>query len=54
MGTPNIWWEVFFASKRREKRKSHRELDQRDRVNCLEQRPPVLTKKRRHTSGLMT
>ena len=58
MGAPNFWREYIFASKifleMREEKKSHRGLYQGDRVNVLEHRPHVFTKKRRRTSGLVT
>ena len=43
---------VIFETK--EEKKSHRGLYQGGRVNVLEHRTPALTKKRRHTSGLVT
>ena len=46
METPNFWREVYFCqqdfSRDEGKRKSHRGLDQGNRVNVLEHRPPDL------------
>ena len=44
METPNFWREVYFCQRRGKRKKSHRGLDQGNRVNVLEHRPPVLSK----------
>ena len=48
METPNFWREVYFCrqdfSGDEVREKSHRGLDQGNRVNVLEHRPPVLSK----------
>ena len=48
METPNFWREVYFCqqdfSSDEGREKSHRGLDQGNRVNVPEHRPPVLSK----------
>ena len=48
METPNFWREVYFCqqefSSDEGSEKSHKGLDQGNRVNVLEHRPPVLSK----------
>ena len=44
METPNFWREVYFCQQDEGREKSHRGLDQGNRVNVIEHRPPVLSK----------